>query len=438
MSKIFKTLGSLRLTVILLAFSILLVFFGTLDQVHFGFHETQKRYFESFGVLWNYPQEWAYYKQLSWFSIPLPGGFLIGALLVVNLICAHFRYFKPSWKKSGIALIHFGVVLLIVSGFLTAFMQQESQMAPDENGPPVNYSTDYLHNELVLMTDGSANTTQVTSIPSSLLQPGSTIEIPNSPLQVKVDAYAPNAGVAMSQNLLRHYQDMLTKGGMPAPQRRNIAVAIQGLKDGNALVLNTVGKVVLAKNGKRDLQGFAERMRGVIQEREVTYEQNEANVPAALVTIINHDKPIGSWIVSSGFGGNIPAQSFSANGKSYELNLRFKRTYYPFTLQLKDFHHDLYPGTEIPLNFSSELMLDNPQNGQHRDVLIYMNHPLRYSGYTFFQQSFANENTTSILMVVRNPSWLLPYISVAMIGVGMLVQFLSKLLQSYRRGSRAS
>ena len=433
MGRIFNILGSLRLTVILLSFSILLVFFGTLDQVHFGIHETQTRYFESFGVLWHYPQEWIYGKQLDWFAIPLPGGFLIGGLLVINLICAHFHFFKPSWGKTGIVFIHFGVVLLIISGFLTAYLQKESQMALDEGGAPVNFSTNYHENELVLITDKGASTSQVTRIPSGLLKPGSLIHIPRSHLQVRVDAYTPNAGVAMNDKLLQHYENMLKKGGIPVSQRTNFEVAIQSLREGKALVLNTLGKMIFVKTPQLNLKGFAQRMHGVIQEREITYAQDEVNVPAALVTILDRNKTIGSWIVSSGFSANIPAQRFSIDDKEYELALRFARTYYPFTLQLEDFHHDLYPGTDIPLNYSSELKLNNPQTGEHRDILIYMNHPLRYAGYTFFQQSFANEDTTSILMAVRNPSWLLPYISVAIIGVGMLLQFSVKLIQSYKK-----
>ncbi|MBT3569324.1 MAG: hypothetical protein HN494_10805, partial [Opitutae bacterium] len=49
---------SLRLTVTLLAFSLALVFFGTLDQVNIGINKAQQDYFESFFVTWKYPEEW--------------------------------------------------------------------------------------------------------------------------------------------------------------------------------------------------------------------------------------------------------------------------------------------------------------------------------------------------------------------------------------------
>ena len=61
-----------------------------------------------------------------------------------------------------------------------------------------------------------------------------------------------------------------------------------------------------------------------------------------------------------------------------------------------------------------------------------MNHPLRYEGYTYYQYQMdageaaqmAGRRPSSVLSVVRNPSWLTPYIGCALVGTGLLVQFL--------------
>jgi hypothetical protein len=52
-----------------------------------------------------------------------------------------------------------------------------------------------------------------------------------------------------------------------------------------------------------------------------------------------------------------------------------------------------------------------------------MNHPLRYRGDTYYQASFADNDTVSILQVVRNPSFLAPYIGCVVTGIGMLLVF---------------
>jgi hypothetical protein len=74
--------------------------------------------------------------------------------------------------------------------------------------------------------------------------------------------------------------------------------------------------------------------------------------------------------------------------------------------------------------------------GLEEERLIYMNHPLRYGGKTFYQASFIGANTT-ILQVVENPSWMLPYISCTIMTVGMVVQFMMSLVVFARKRSTA-
>jgi cytochrome c biogenesis protein ResB len=85
-------------------------------------------------------------------------------------------------------------------------------------------------------------------------------------------------------------------------------------------------------------------------------------------------------------------------------------------------------GTEIPKNFSSRVRLKNPDSGEDREVLIYMNNPLRYGGETYYQGGFEPGDTVSILQVVRNPSWLTPYIACVLVSIGLVVQFMYHLV----------
>jgi cytochrome c biogenesis protein ResB len=120
-------------------------------------------------------------------------------------------------------------------------------------------------------------------------------------------------------------------------------------------------------------------------------------------------------------------------GRTYELSLRRERLYKPFSIQLIDFRHDVYPGTEIPKNFSSRVRVRHPGSGEDREVLIYMNNPLRYQGETFYQASFDTDNEGTILQVVRNPSWLAPYASTVMVSAGLLIQFLTHMFKFVKK-----
>jgi cytochrome c biogenesis protein ResB len=77
--------------------------------------------------------------------------------------------------------------------------------------------------------------------------------------------------------------------------------------------------------------------------------------------------------------------------------------------------------------------IENPATHESREVDIFMNNPLRYGGLTFFQFQMGRDQMdesrgTSALQVVRNPSWLTPYVGCALVGGGLVIQFLMHLV----------
>jgi hypothetical protein len=155
----------------------------------------------------------------------------------------------------------------------------------------------------------------------------------------------------------------------------------------------------------------------------VSYADNEINAATAYIEVLGPEEPLGIWLVSNVINERFPPQMVQFGEQQWEIALRSKRYYYPFSVELVDFSHDKYPGTEIPFNFSSEVVVQHNNAEKNQKALIYMNHPLRYEGLTFYQASFANNDLTSIFQVVRNPGWMLPYISVILMGAGMVIQF---------------
>jgi len=82
--------------------------------------------------------------------------------------------------------------------------------------------------------------------------------------------------------------------------------------------------------------------------------------------------------------------------------------------------------------------VENPQRSENREVDIYMNHPLRYAGLTFYQYQMGRDEVdqsrgTSTLQVVRNPSWLAPYAGCYVVAIGMYVQFRMHLVRFLQR-----
>jgi len=159
--------------------------------------------------------------------------------------------------------------------------------------------------------------------------------------------------------------------------------------------------------------------------------ENKMNLPGAIIEPVAGNQSYGVWLVSTQLGA---PQSFVHEGRTYVMSMRIQRQYLPYSLTLKKFRHDVYPGTEIPKNFSSLVQLQNTNQGDNREVLIYMNQPLRYQGRTFYQSGYEGD-TITILQVVQNPGWLLPYISCLVITLGLLFHFGISLRKSMGRRS---
>ena len=139
---------------------------------------------------------------------------------------------------------------------------------------------------------------------------------------------------------------------------------------------------------------------------------------------------LGTYLVSVWLCREQPVK---LDGKEYNVALRFQREYKPYTLVLQEFRHDVYPGTDTPKNFSSRVQLIDKDQQENREVLISMNAPLRYAGSTFYQSSFLQGDKGTVLQVVTNPGWLMPYISCVLVCMGMIIHFGIHLLSFLQR-----
>lgn len=384
LKKFLNAITSLRLTVVCLSLALGLVFIGTIAQVRLGLYVVQEQYFSSYFIWWG--------PQGSNFKFPIfPGGYLLGGLLLINLIAAHIKRFELNRKKFGIFIIHAGLILLLVGQLASQLFQVESYMAIEE-GAHKNYSESGRTSELAVV-DVTDEEAFVVAIPQRALAKNKEIAHESLPFKIKVQSFYENANPRL--------------GG-----------------------------------SKLDFQ-----------EEPFQVAMNERNIPATRIEVVTEEGSKGTFslsnwqtenilisIMAEKFARNFNADliqpgRFSHKGRDYELTLRPMRYYKPFTVKLLDFTHDRYLGTEIPKNFSSRIRLTRsemeggvPKIKEDREVLIYMNNPLRYWGETYYQGGFEPGDTVSILQVVRNPSWITPYIACALVTIGLAVQFLTHLI----------
>jgi hypothetical protein len=370
-----RFITSLRLTVVCLGLGILLVFLGTLAQVNEGLYNAQARWFRSFFVWWG-PQG------ANWQIPLLPGGYLVGTVLLVNLIAAHIKRFQKTWKKLGIHITHAGIILLLLGQLATDLLSRETQMSFAE-GESRNYSMSSRYNELVFVSD-AGEAEEVIAVPDNLLAGRDEIKHEKLPFSIRVKRYYINSDV-------RPRAPMVDKDPPPASSGFGPDVTLLPLPE--------------------------------------TKKMDEQNVPAVIFELLGPQGSLGTWL------GQIKLrdQEIKVGGKVWKMTLRFERHYEPFSVTLLKTTHKVYPGTDIPKDFESRVRINNPAKGESREVDIYMNNPLRYAGLTFYQSQMGRDELdksrgTSGLMVVRNPGWITPYAGCVMVGGGLIIQFMIHLV----------
>jgi hypothetical protein len=320
-------------------------------------------------------------KEAVWYgSFPFPGGWLIGGLLLINLIAAHLVRFKLSWKRSGILILHAGVIVLMLGELGTGLSAIEGNMTI-----PIGHSANYLEHlhaaELAIIDPSDPEADEVIVVPESMLRNETKISDPQLPFDIEVVKYMVNSDI---------------QNGVPK-DKANPATAGLGLE-------------VSATEKKPGS--------GVDSEQKI-------DTPSAYLTFKKKgtDQVLGTHLVSMFYPFMNHTERITVDGKTFDLVLRLKRTYKPYRVYLKEFHHDRYMGTEMARNFSSLVRLVDPEDKEDREFNISMNNPLRHAGETFYQSSVLGRDEGTVLQVVRNPVWILPYLACFMVSFGMLVHF---------------
>ncbi|MGJ8635874.1 MAG: cytochrome c biogenesis protein ResB [Phycisphaerales bacterium] len=386
MLKLLKPLASLKLTVVIFILSMFLVFAGTLAQVNQGIWTVVDTYFRSIVVRIELqifvPQSVGRIPGAIWF----PGGLTLGVAMFVNLIAAHAVRFKFKKNRIGIILTHFGVILLLVGEFVTGFAAEEGNMTIRE-GETVNFVEDIRTAELAITDQSDPEEDLVVVIQQRDLSREGLVTTGLLPFRIEVTEWIGNSQVF---------------GPNQAPPER------VGLADSGA-ASQLVAIEIPQANG---------------------VDGANVDVPSVYATLFKGEQRIGSYLFSVFL--NQP-QLVEIDGRDYWIELRFKRTYKDYELRLIDFKHDLFTGTQMARNYSSQVQLTDSGRNVDREVLIYMNHPLRHAGETFYQSSFLENDAGTVLQVVKNPGWLIPYLSCTIVTLGMLIHFGIRMVPAVRR-----
>jgi ABC-type transport system involved in cytochrome c biogenesis permease subunit len=299
-------------------------------------------------------------------------------------------------KRAGIVLLHSGVGLMMFTELYTAQKVVEARMTIEE-GETAYFAEDIRSSELALIDTSASDVDRSVVIPESKLRSAAgsqaTISDDRLPVDVRVVEYFPNAFWRKAQ---------------PGEQ----TVANAGI-------------------GQLDLLEGRDSATGVAREQAI-------DLPGAYVELLSKSdsQSLGTYLTRSLMRG----EPVEIDGKSYELALRFKRIPKPYSVSLLDFKLERYVGTTTPKNYESVVRFQDPKQKVDLTAAIYMNNPLRYGGDTLYQADWNHETERgTVLQVMTNAGWMVPYVACMIVAAGMLVHFTQAIIRFiFRREDEAN
>lgn len=378
-------------------------------------------------------------------------GLLAGLVLLVGCIMV----FK---KRAGVVLLHGGIGLMMVYEALVGTSHVESQMHIAK-GEEVNYSIDIRSTELAFVNRSNTSGEEHVTLSMEELIKDGRISDPRLPFDVKLVQWMPNAFFhpkGKDEKLISTYGNLNQRVLDPLPpnvgtdseqtdipgayvqliRRENPAKKIKRQEIG-VILLSALTDLAPALNFTETVEG---PLVSIPVDMQVSEEARAQRKPVSEMTDSEAHLAAEQDRIAKEFQeGTLP-------DIEWEVSLRFVRHYKPFTIHLIDVQKNDYAGTDSPRDYRSVIRLTD-KSGQvvlpKHDV--WMNNPMRFSGETYYQQSVIIKKSDdpkekdierTTLQVVKNEGWMAPYVACAIVGLGMIVQFLSTLLRFMKRSQR--
>ncbi len=292
-------------------------------------------------------------------------------------------------RKGGIVLVHLGIGMLMANELYVISTNVEQQMRVDE-GQTVSYTKDIRDVELMVLAEKD-NMHEMVLIPKSELLKNQIVSHEDLPFDIECVRYMINADVQQ-----------------PKPGVTNIATKGTGVDWAPVELPRTNG-----------------------------LESDEVDQAAAYIRLIDKDpdakdKELGIYMVSQEASRQDVYEKVEYKEQEYFLALRYKHIYKPYSITLEDVQKEDYPGTDTPKWYASEFVLHDHENNVSSNQRIWMNNPLRYGNETFYQSQYGrniNGVEHTVIQIVKNAGWMIPYVACMIVVVGLFAQFGATLLK---------
>ncbi len=347
------------------------------------------------------------------YRIPDPGLRIVWQLaksaIVSGVLLAGLTLLFGS--RGGNVLIHLGIALIMVGQFVFGDQQREERISLFEGQrTSAAVQTDIV--ELAVIDTTQPDKDRVFAFDEPLLKRsldrGTYLTDPALPFEFRVETYMDNSDL---------------KSRRSDPTLKAESEELIGLPP-------EIGIVEVSKSGgAKSEMNFATAFL-TIREKKTSKELGKYAVSQFLNDPTVRPTPILNHVDS--------------DGRQFDLALRFRRNLKPFAFELKDVVLEQYTGTAIAKDYSSFVRITDESGATLQEGRIWMNSPMRFNGETYYQSQYTSAEQSpvgveqTVLQVVTNAGWLIPYVSCVLVGLGMLAHFGTTLSRFASRYDRAA
>ena len=401
----------------------------------------------------------------TWFSLLL---LWLAANLVVNI----FKYKMYRIRKLPMFIFHVSFLIILLGAGITRYISFEGSMHIREGSSSNVLVSDDTFVQVEL-NDGSYEVTNRKKVLLSVLRPdgySSSVKIGNKKFEFDAVNFIPNAkevitetasggnpymvlvaSAGMGRETLNfEYNSVKPVGnGMLSFGENFIAGQINVKLINDTLMINTPETIVTTSMlglpndtlnpgewhhfEMRKLYQFGNTslvLTNLIMNGAVSYQSyngNDASYPDVLVVDVSNGNEAEQVFLKGGKGYTGDAEQIVMNGVTVKMSYGSQTIQLPFSLELKDFQLERYPGSMSPSSYASEVVLIDKADNVNRPYRIFMNHVLNYKGYRFFQSSYDRDELGTILSV-NHDYWgtFFTYIGYALMALGMFLTLFNK------------
>ncbi len=296
--------------------------------------------------------------QSWWFELLLFVG-------MINLAGSVFQYKLVSRKKWAILMFHLAFIVIIIGAGVTRYFGFEGSMHIRE-GEATNQvisGASYIVLKATASGEEVMEITKVIFTPNTNNNYSKTIKVGGKKIHVENEMFVPNASETM----------------IPDASGKQVPSLVQ----------------IPLGSGQEGMDAFNAK---ITSGNEVLY-----------INVFGRDGVI------------LAPVTCTINGIQLSISYGSVIRELPFSIFLRDFQLERYPGSMSPSSYASEITLKDPALSVERPFRIFMNNILNYNGYRFFQSSFDQDELGTVLSVNQD-YWgtLISYLGYFLMAMGMV------------------